>query len=75
MSLELFSEKDYFVKVIFASILSKVLLVNHLREHFLVISLFGKIEGAEKNVKPKLVFIFIATYLIITFCFELGYHF
>ncbi len=63
------------MEVIFSFVLSKVLLVDHLRQHFLVISLLREIVGAEHDVQPQLVFILIAAYLGITLSFELGYHF
>jgi hypothetical protein len=75
VSLELISEKDYSMKIIFSLVLSKVLLVDHLRQHFLVISLLREIVRAEYDVQPQLIFIFIAAYLGITLSFELGYHF
>ena len=45
--------------------------MNDLWEHFLVVFLLREIERAEHDVKPHLVFIFIAANLSIDFFFEL----
>ena len=45
--------------------------MNDLWEHYLVVFLLREIEWAENDVKPHLVFIFIAANLSIDFFFEL----